>query len=113
MFGSLAAVLGYPGGGALKAGGAKILDEFTARGRDIYGQGTTERDIYSLAATVIPGNSGGPLVAPDGSVIGVIFAQSTAYDNVGYALSSPQIANVLAQAQAQNQAVNNTACAAD
>ncbi|HEX8182136.1 MAG TPA: MarP family serine protease [Candidatus Saccharimonadales bacterium] len=109
--GTKAAVLGYPGGGALTAGGAEVLDEFTARGRDIYGQGITERDVYSLAAKVIPGNSGGPVVAADGTVIGVIFAQSTSYENVGYALSTPQITAAISQAQAQNRAVSTGNCA--
>lgn len=108
---STAAVLGYPGGGSLKAGGAKILDNFTARGRDIYGQGVTERSVYSLAATIIPGNSGGPLISDDGSVIGVVFAQSTVYQNVGYALTSPQIQNAISQAQAQNRTVATGSCA--
>jgi len=108
---TVAAILGYPGGGSLTAGGAQVIDEFTARGRDIYGNGITERDVYSLAAKVIPGNSGGPVITADGTVIGVVFAQSTAYENVGYALSTPQIASALSQAQAQNRAISTGDCA--
>jgi S1-C subfamily serine protease len=108
--GTEAAVLGYPGGGPLTAGGAKVIDTFTARGRDIYNSNTTRREIYSLAAKVIPGNSGGPLIAADGTVIGVIFAQSTTYDNVGYALTTPQILSAINHAQAQNRAVSNGTC---
>ena len=109
--GTKAAVLGYPGGGPLTAGGAQIIDEFTARGRDIYGNGLTEREVYSLAAKVIPGNSGGPVIMADGSVIGVIFAQSTTYDSVGYALSTPQLTSAISQAQAQDRAVSTGNCA--
>lgn len=108
---SLGAVLGYPGGGPLTAGGAQVIDDFTARGRDIYGNGITERDVYSLAAKVIPGNSGGPVINADGTVIGVVFATSTAYDNVGYALSTPQIQAAMSQAQAQNRAISTGSCA--
>jgi S1-C subfamily serine protease len=108
---TLAAILGYPGGGPLTAGGAQILDDFTAQGRDIYGNGVTERDVYSLAAKVIPGNSGGPLITADGRVIGIVFAESTAYQNVGYALSTPQILSAISQAEAQNQTVSTGSCA--
>lgn len=106
-----AAVIGYPGGGALTAGGAQVIDEFTARGRDIYGNGFTERDVYSLAARIIPGNSGGPVIIADGTVIGVVFAQSTVHENVGYALSTPQIQSAVSQARAQNRAISTGDCA--
>jgi S1-C subfamily serine protease len=109
--GTRGAVLGYPGGGDLTAGGAEVLDRFRAKGRDIYNQDTTIREIYSLAARVIPGNSGGPVIGEDGRVIGVVFAQSTAYDNVGYALTNQQLATGINQAQAQNRAVSNGTCA--
>ncbi|HSH17761.1 MAG TPA: MarP family serine protease [Candidatus Saccharimonadales bacterium] len=109
--GTQGAVLGYPGGGPLDAGGAEVLDHFTARGRDIYNSSISTRQVYSLAARVIPGNSGGPLIAEDGSVIGVIFAQSTAYQNVGYALSTAQLSSAISQARAQNREVPTGACA--
>jgi S1-C subfamily serine protease len=109
--GTRAAVLGYPGGGPLTAGGAEVLDRFTARGRDIYGESISQRDVYRLAARVIPGNSGGPVIDDDGTVIGVIFAQSTEHDSIGYALTTPQLAAAINQAQAQNRDVLTGSCA--
>lgn len=109
--GTNGAVLGYPGGGPLTAGGAQVIDHFTARGRDIYNRNVTERQVYSLAAKVIPGNSGGPIIASDGTVAGIVFAESTAYDNVGYALTIAQTQSAISQAQAQNRAVSNGTCA--
>ncbi|MEJ0073672.1 MAG: trypsin-like peptidase domain-containing protein [Candidatus Saccharibacteria bacterium] len=47
-------VLGYPGGGSFDAQPAAVIDHFTALGRNIYGQGATARDVYSLKAKVIP-----------------------------------------------------------
>jgi S1-C subfamily serine protease len=108
--GAQGAVLGYPGGGPLTAGGAEVIDHFVARGRDIYNRDITERQVYSLAAKVIPGNSGGPIIGEDGTVIGVVFAQSTVYENVGYALTVPQTNAAISQARAQNRAVANGTC---
>jgi S1-C subfamily serine protease len=89
--GTVGAVLGYPGGGGFTASSAAILGEQAALGRDIYDSGLSRRDIYQLQAVVRPGNSGGPLVTPNGTVIGVVFAMSTSNPDVGYALTSAEI----------------------
>ena len=65
------------------------MAQFEAEGRDIYGQGLTVRNVYEIQAVVRPGNSGGPLVVPDGQVIGVVFSRSTTNADVGYALPRP------------------------
>jgi S1-C subfamily serine protease len=109
--GTPAAVLGYPGGGPFTASPAAVMDQFTAVGRDIYGRGQTSRDVYELQANVIPGNSGGPLVAKDGTVIGVIFAESTSYQHVGYALTTAQVTSTINHAAARNTPVGTGQCA--
>ncbi len=106
-----AAVLGYPGGGPFSAGPASVMDEFTAQGRNIYNQGQTERNVYEIKATVIPGNSGGPLVGTNGSVIGIVFAQSTVYNQVGYALTTQTPLQEFHQAEATQQPVSTGTCA--
>jgi S1-C subfamily serine protease len=105
------AVLGYPGGGDFEAKAAAVLDEFTAHGRNIYDQGSTARDVYEIRADIIPGNSGGPLVDKDGAVIGIVFAESTTYNHVGYALNTKQVVREINQAQAENHAVGTGKCA--
>jgi S1-C subfamily serine protease len=103
-------VLGYPGGGNFDAEPAAIIDHFTALGRNIYGHGVTSRDVYSLQAHVIPGNSGGPVIGADGRVLGIVFATSTQYNNVGYALTGHQVAGELAQATQSTTAKDTGAC---
>ena len=44
---------------------------------DIYGQDSSPREVYTLAANIQPGNSGGPLLSPEGQVAGVVFARSS------------------------------------
>lgn len=109
--GTAAAVLGYPGGGGFQADSAAILDRFTATGRNIYGRGQTARDIYEVQANIIPGNSGGPLITKDGEVIGVVFAQSTNYRNIGYALTAQKVVSEIHIAAQHTSRVNTGDCA--
>lgn len=109
--GTKAAVVGYPGGGAFTAGPAAVLDIFTASGRNIYGTGKTDREVYEIQADVIPGNSGGPLINSDGVVIGVIFAESTSYKHVGYALTTPAVISEINQSAFRTQRVSTGLCA--
>lgn len=108
--GTPGAVLGYPGGGPFSAKPAAVSNQFTATGRDIYGRGSTTRSVYELHADIIPGNSGGPVVNKDGSVIAVVFAESTAYQHIGYALTSDQVTGAINQAAANNQPVGTGQC---
>ena len=107
-----AAVLGYPGGGNFTSDPAEVLDEFEASGSNIYGQGVTVRQIYEVEATIIPGNSGGPLINKNGTVIGVVFAQSTEYNAVGYALVSATISHIIQSTPASSHPVSSGSCAA-
>jgi S1-C subfamily serine protease len=106
-----AAVLGYPGGGGFTANPASVINQFTAVGRDIYGRGHSERSVYEIAADVEQGNSGGPLVTADGTVIGVVFAKSTSYNNIGYTLTMDQVIPAINQANARGTAVSTGSCA--
>ena len=83
--GTVGAVLGYPQDSPLTYSSAAVLAEYSARGRDIYGQSLVTRHVYELQASVRPGNSGGPFALPDGTVAGVVFASSVTNENVGYA----------------------------
>ena len=106
-----AAVLGYPGGGPFTADAAGVMAEFQAEGRNIYGQGLPIRDVYEIQAVVRPGNSGGPLVEPDGQVIGVVFSRSTTNGDIGYALTSPGVLTRVSRAAGATGPVGTGACA--
>lgn len=108
--GTPGAVLGYPGGGNFTADPGVIIDEFNAYGSNIYAQGTTQRDVYEIEANVIPGNSGGPLVNTDGTVVGVVFAASTEYNKVGYALVTKPIVSIINQNSADTRPVGTGSC---
>ena len=110
--GTVGAVLGYPGGGSFTVSPAAILSEQSAIGRDIYDSGLSRRDIYTLQAVVRPGNSGGPVITPDGTVIGVVFAMSTTDGQVGYALTSAEVLPDLTRA-ASSGPVSTGACASE
>jgi S1-C subfamily serine protease len=110
--GTVGAALGYPGGGSFTVSPAAVLTKRTAVGRNIYDAGIVRRSIYELQAVVRPGNSGGPLVTPDGTVIGVIFATSTVNGQIGYALTSSEIQPDLAAATTAGP-VSTGACVAD
>jgi S1-C subfamily serine protease len=69
-----------------------VRARLTARGTDIYGAGSVTREVYSIRGDVKPGNSGGPLLAPDGKVDGVVFAVAVNDPQTGYALTAAQVA---------------------
>ena len=108
--GTEAALLGYPEDGPLAIGAAGVTSEVTALGRDIYGNGSVTRGVYSLQANVEPGNSGGPLMGPGGQVIGVVFSRSTVYPDVGYALTSPGVLARVQEATLHRDAVSTGPC---
>jgi S1-C subfamily serine protease len=110
--GTQGAILGYPEDGPLSLGPAGVNEEVTALGKDIYNNGSVTRGVYALAASVLPGNSGGPLMGPGGQVIGVVFSRSTVYSNVGYALTSPGVLDRVQQAAQHRGAVSTGPCIA-
>ena len=98
--GSRAVSDGYPYGGPFDSAPAQVVAVAPALVADIYGKEPAQRQIYTLAADVQHGESGGPLLSEAGEVAGVIFAKSTVTKNVGYALAMEEVDPVAAQAAA-------------
>lgn len=105
-----AIVLGYPGNGPYHAGAARVREEVTLRGPNIYRDAQVERDVYTLRADVQEGNSGGPLIAPDGTVIGIIFGAALDATETGYALTLDQVMPTVEAAEGQTEPVETQRC---
>jgi len=110
--GTNGAVIGYPNGESEAVVAAAVRGTEQAMGYNIYSDSLVTRDIEVLAAHVIPGDSGGPLVDTGGTVIGMVFAESTKANDEAYALTIPQITPALQQAAGRTRPVPTLTCAA-
>jgi S1-C subfamily serine protease len=104
------AVIGYPGGQREQVVSAYVRGTERAQGYNIYNSALVLRDIEVLAAMVIPGNSGGPIVDTNGIVQGVVFAASTTDANEGYALTMTQVGPDLQLGRGRTQPVSTQQC---
>lgn len=105
-----AIVIGYPENGPFTAVSARVRDRQRISGPDIYQSSIVTREVYTLRAQVLPGNSGGPLVSPQGTVDGVVFAASTDMADVGYALTAQEVAPDVRAGVVATTAVSTGAC---
>ena len=108
--GALGATVGYPGGGNETVEPATVAATYNATGLDVTGAARVTRRIIELRARVIPGDSGGPFVLEDGTVGGVVFAQSKVDPAVGYALAPTEVLDRLAPAIGRTAAVPTGPC---
>jgi S1-C subfamily serine protease len=89
--------IGYPGGQPdPRVAPVRIEQRRTALGRDIYGLDETEREVLFLASSLLPGDSGAPVVNQVGEVVGLVFAVNPDNDGSAYALDREEIDAVLA-----------------
>jgi S1-C subfamily serine protease len=91
--GASAIVAGYPLDQNFTAVPARVGSASPATAPNIYQTNMVTREIYSIKALVRPGNSGGPLLAPNGAVYGVVFAAAVGVgeNDVGYALTAGEV----------------------
>ncbi len=108
--GDPAAILGFPEDGPYDVRGARIRAEQRLKSHDIYGDGDVIRDVYSVRSTIRPGNSGGPMVSPDGEVLGVVFAASVTDRSTGYVLTAEQVSEAAARGLTNGDPVSSGPC---
>ena len=94
--GSSAAVFGHPEGqDELEVSPVAIRQELVATVRDADLAHPARRSVFVLAANLEPGDSGGALVTPTGTVAGVAFAVSSARNGVAYAITTDELLPLL------------------
>jgi S1-C subfamily serine protease len=101
---------GYPFGGPFVSLQVGVDDVGTLNVENIYNTATAPREIYSLAANVQEGDSGGPLLTTSGVVAGVIFAKGTTAADVGYAITMKSVAPVADEASQLSTGVSSGQC---
>ncbi len=108
--GSDAVAIGYPGGGSLEILPARIRTLVNARGDDIYGKSGVQRQVITFKGNVIPGDSGGPLLAPDGAVLGMVFGSGIGDATTGFAIASTELKPAIIAGTKAQQPVSTGTC---
>jgi S1-C subfamily serine protease len=108
--GTIGATFGYPGGGGAVVEPASVSAVYDATGLDVTGRVRVTRRLVELRSRVVPGDSGGPLLLVDGTVGGVVFAESRADPTVGYALAPAAVVERIAPALHSTQEVSTGPC---
>jgi S1-C subfamily serine protease len=109
-FGGKAVVAGYPLDSSFTAVAATVGRAELANGPDIYDRTKVIRAIYPIRAQVRPGNSGGPLIAPNGHVYGIVFAAAVSVPDTGYALTGGEISRDLHKGLRRSTGVSTESC---
>jgi S1-C subfamily serine protease len=105
-----AIIMGYPGGGGLFVGPARVRQRTDISGPDFRNEQTVVRDVYALRGEVRAGNSGGPLFDPEGQVLGVVFASAIDDPLTGYALTYEEVEDAAVTGAASSSPVTTGAC---
>jgi S1-C subfamily serine protease len=108
--GTDAIVVGFPLDGPYTPTPARVRDQRVIKGPDIYNTGTVRRQVYTLRSKVLSGNSGGPLIATNGAVYGVVFAAAVDDPQNGFALTAAEAAPVAAQGRTATERVPTQNC---
>ncbi|KFC52245.1 hypothetical protein GY12_07510 [Micrococcus luteus] len=108
--GASASVLGYPDGGPFASTPATVRAVGEVPLGDVLTGAASMVDVYTLAADIRHGYSGGPVVDAAGNLAGLVFARAPGSDAVGYALTADTIAPVVAAAPGMTATVPSGDC---
>lgn len=104
-------VVGYPLDGPYTASAAKVRERINLKGPNIYNTDQVTRDVYTVRATVRSGNSGGPLIEPDGDVMGVVFGAAVNDNQTGFVLTEQQVSHAVDISPTLHEKVSTGTCA--
>lgn len=108
--GESALVMGHPDGGPFASIPATVQAVGEVPLGDVVTGAASMVDVYTLAADIRHGYSGGPVVDAAGSLAGLVFARAPGADPVGYALSADSIAPAVAAAPGMSATVPSGDC---
>jgi S1-C subfamily serine protease len=89
--GADAVVTGYPLDHSFTAVPARIGQVLQVKSPDIYSSGQVDRQVYQIRGVVEPGNSGGPLLSPAGTVDGVVLITKVGVPDTGFVLTASEV----------------------
>ncbi len=97
--GTAGALLGYPGNGPFRATPVRVGRTLELIGRDVYGNFPISRPVTLIRGEIRSGNSGGPIVDGDGSVLSTVFGGREESDpDGGYGVPTEKTLDALAAA---------------
>lgn len=108
--GDEALVLGFPDAGPFTATNVRIRQTLRVDGPDIYATSRLIRTAYTVRGTIRHGNSGGPMVAPTGQVLGLVFGADSATAETGYALVASEVQQVIGEVSSLTEPVSTQKC---
>ena len=101
-------VFGHPNGvPQLYITPARVSQEESAVGPNIYGNGNVRRAILVLASSLAHGDSGGAMVNSSGQVVGVAFAINASSATTAYALNTSEVRQALAEPRHANSSTGS------
>jgi S1-C subfamily serine protease len=110
--GEPAAILGFPENGPFDVRPGRLGNTQVVISNDFYGNGPIQRQVTSIRGLVRHGNSGGPVVNPQGEVVATVFASRAGNEHVGYGIPSSIVEDLVAEAAQRTAPVDTGPCAA-
>jgi S1-C subfamily serine protease len=108
--GAAAVAAGFPLDGPFTLTAGHVQSQQLDAGPAVGAVRPRQRAVYQLAVVVRPGNSGGPLLTPDGQVAGIVFARGSSRTPVGFAITSPAVAAEVRPALDATRPVGTGSC---
>ena len=107
-----AIILGYPENGPFTVTPVRLRNTVNLVGPDIYqSPNDVRRQVYTVRGSVRSGNSGGPMITPQGDVLGVVFGASERDgDETGFVLTAEQVRSDVDGSEKRNRAVATSDC---